>query len=195
MITNLHVSSRWRGLRSGPKVAIVGDSITWLTEGGFNSSGFFQYTPALDNALADAYYFAVRHWPGHPIQDLHPLLTSSALLGHAEFTPTHVVMNVGTINMTGSDANWQTHYDAIWNQVSGKTRVVLVTLTETNSIGTAINTYIANKASGNANVRVFDWKAYQDAHPGDTLRFDSVHPTPLGTTVLAAGIRAALDAA
>jgi hypothetical protein len=185
-------AGRYRGLAGGPRVAIVGDSITVLTDH-FDQSVLGNAIESFAVHVGPAYRYAVSAASGHPIQDLQPRLSS--ILADSEGSAARAVLNVGTINMTSSDSNWQTHYDNIWTVVSGMTRVVLVTLTETNSIGTAINTYIATKASGNANVRVADWKAYQDAHPGDVLRFDAVHPTPLGADVLGTLIRNALDAA
>jgi lysophospholipase L1-like esterase len=179
----------YRGNLAGPKVAIVGDSITALSD---------QWYGRLDPALADTYAYNVAATTGMRIDQMQPeldrLLTA---------WPDDVVINLGTNDMTQSWPTWEQSFDAMWAAVADESCVVYVTLRTHVSwpVGAQINAKIAATAAANPNVRIYDWEtdinAAIAALQADTSlpppMYDPVHPTPAGSEILAAGIRGALD--
>jgi hypothetical protein len=179
----------YRGNAAGPRVAIVGDSIMFLTD---------LISGRLAPALADAYAFDVAATPAKRIDEMQPEL--DRLLAAR---PDDVVIDLGTNDMGQSWPTWEQSFDAMWASVAGKSCVVYVTLRTQPGlpIGAQINAKIAATAAANRNVRIYDWEtdinaalAASRADPSlPPPMSDPVHPTSAGSDILAAGVRRALD--
>jgi lysophospholipase L1-like esterase len=179
----------YRGNPAGPRVAIVGDSIMWLTDA---------ISGRLDPALADAYAFNVAATPAKRIDEMQPELDRLLAAG-----PDSVVIDLGTNDMGQSWPSWEQSFDAMWAAVADESCVVYVTIrTQAGQpIGAQINAKIAATAAANPNVRIYDWEtdintalAASQADPSlPPPLSDPVHPTSDGSDILAAGVRRALD--
>ena len=98
---------------------------------------------------------------------------------------------------------WERSFDAMWAAVADESCVVYVTLRTQAGlpIGAQINAKIAATAAANPNVRIYDWETDINAAVATSRAdpslppplSDTVHPTPAGSDILAAGVRRALD--
>ena len=179
----------YRGNPAGPRVAVVGDSIMWVTDA---------VSGRLDPALADGYAFTVAAIPAKRIDEMQPEL-DRLLSGR----PDRVVIDLGTNDSGQSWPTWEQSFDAMWASVANEPCVVYVTLRTQpgQPIGAQINAKIASIAAANRNVRIYDWEsdintALAASRSDPSLpppMSDPVHPTSAGSEILAAGVRRALD--
>ena len=183
----------YRGLASGPKVTVTGDSITYI-------SG-----PAIQTELASNYQSWITGVPGATMAGMTPdLQVQVASNPHA------VVINLGTNDVGADNPNWQADLNTILAATATTACVEFVTLNDTIAnyfaslnlghtvtLGTTINAALHDAANTRANTHLVDWKTAVDADiaPGGphVLLSDGIHPTAIGQQWLATHIHAALD--
>ena len=183
----------YRGLATGPKVTVTGDSITYI-------SG-----PVIQTELASNYQSWITGVPGATMAGMTPdLQTQLASNPHA------VVINLGTNDVGADNPNWQADLNVILAATANTSCVEFVTLNDTIAnyfaslnlghtvtLGTTINTALQNAANTRPNTHLVDWKTAVDADiasggPHELLS-DGIHPTAIGQQWLATHIHAALD--
>jgi hypothetical protein len=174
----------YQGLPMGPRLAVIGDSITAM-------SG-----TQLHTELDPFFLVSVDGRHGHTIAQQLPV---AQLYGHQSPPPSIVAINLGTnddsadTDLTSADADLRHLLD----QFPSVSCVVLTTI-NANTMSTDRNTW-ANSfnfwtlfalSQSDSRVRIADWNTevrryYDSGQPNGELTYDMVHPTPLGQTHLA----------
>jgi hypothetical protein len=175
---------QYQGNQSGPKVDVVGDSITWLA------------TPDISGALAPHYAYLVSGKVGYTIAQQQP--TINFLLANNSGAPADVIVNLGTNDamkqhQPGGYPQYQADYNNMVASLAGVHCVILVTintLTDYPSGNTAqtINSDIAQTVATRHNFHEIDWanlisqgnNAQQWLNPTDM-----VHPNAAGQQEIA----------
>lgn len=172
---------------SGPRVVLVGDSITDVSRTEF------------DVALGDAYDVEVIGRFGKRTDEV---VTDVEAL--AASPPSAVVINLGTNDvLQGVPAEQAAaSLERMAGLVDRADCLVLVTINESMSVnGTsytdgaeALNERIEQIADDHGNASVLDWNAVIDDHGGnDEVTWDTYHPSDAGRKVLADAYRDAID--
>jgi hypothetical protein len=176
----------YRGNPTGPKVAIVGDSITRFVD------------PALDGTLDDRYQIDVRHHDGWRTVQLLPYLEDQLTT-----QPEAVIANLGTNdalqNYWGID-DWTNAWDELIADVADVPCVVLVNVSTSVELwqdgllsAEPINARIEAEVAAHPNFRLVDWNAEVQAVGYGAVTIDAIHPNEAGVAWLANAYRSALD--
>jgi lysophospholipase L1-like esterase len=177
---------------SGPRVVIVGDSITVFAH------------HEISHALGGHYAVTTSAVIGQRIDEMLPALKHD--LGKH---PRAVVLNLGTNDVLQArlHPDWQTGFNAMIALVTNVPCVVLTTISTLAAttptpdaavepqVASEINGAIVATAAGSHNVHVIDWNQIVHGPDGIALLIpDRIHPSDAGSRVLATQIRHALDA-
>lgn len=169
-------------LRPKPDVAVIGDSITYVS------------TSAVSGELGDDWALNIDGRPGYTVADQLP--AARALAGNE---PVQVVINLGTNDVT-ADEELEPALDALAEMVAqfpSAECIHLVTVSELLGFdrpdilerARTFNAGIRELAAADPRLRVIDWTtALQDAQAADpdvVLTEDTVHPSPAGQRLLA----------
>lgn len=191
VVIALMASSCYHGNQGGPRVAVIGDSIT-------NLAG-----PAIKADLSSDYAWNVQSQGGQSIAQMAPTLQS--MLNDPQGRPDDVIVNLGTNDVFAVGEvglyNWQ---DSLRTEVQAlqSTRCVIFVTVNTSAdalfgdMGTAaaINQAIAGYVAQMPNLHLLDWNAlvHQGTNaadwidPGGGLTTPFVHPNRAGQEELAA---------
>jgi lysophospholipase L1-like esterase len=169
-------------LRPKPDVAVIGDSITFVSRS------------AISGELGDDWAVNIDGRPGYTVADQLP--AARALAGN---DPVQAIVNLGTNDVT-ADGALQPALDALAEMVAqfpDAECIHLVTVSEligfdrpdTVERARAFNAGVRELAATDARIRVIDWttalRDAQAADPGVVLTEDTVHPSPAGQRLLA----------
>jgi hypothetical protein len=177
----------YTGTAAGPKVAVIGDSITLVATG------------SIVSGLADRYQSWVIGIPGYTIGNALPALDQQLATA-----PRDVISNLGTDDAFADNTGWQTSFDALMTRLANIHCVELVTLHEnvadyygslvhnvTVTVAKDINTALTDAVATHTNMHLIDWNSAANADP--TLTSDGIHPTAAGDQWLASHYRSALN--
>ena len=163
-------------------VALIGDSILAISANQVNS------------AIAPSYDYSEQFVSGGTIGAQLPAIERTMTSEH----PDDWVLELGT-NDAGSyqSPTWLQEFANEMKAVQGARCVVLVTLSPLLSsrgpVYGALNQAMAKEAAAHRTVHLLDWGHIEYQKPG-WVRDDGIHPTPAGSTELAALTKQALDA-
>jgi len=171
----------------GPALGLPGDSITALA------------APDLRSDVSGHYRYDIEGFPGATLSQVDAIITS--MLHRDRPTPSVWVLDAGSDNAYLDRTNWQPGLDTELHDVSGASRVVLVTINTNadrpsgNGIAQAINEalFYVHDVDPSRYV-VMNWNALVHQHPG-WLRPDGIHPNATGDAHYAAGVARALGLA
>lgn len=179
----LVLSACYSGNLSGPRTAIVGDSITVLS------------TPDIEADIASNYAYQVQATNGYTIAqgegELNTVDTDPA------GSPVDVVINLGTNDAVQHNPNWQTDWNNLIAEAQPAGCVILTTLRpildyqQSVPIAADINAEIANLVQSDPHFHELDWATFSDDNPQD-LSYDGVHPNAQGQADLASLVSDAL---
>lgn len=203
-IGSLGLSACYLGNSTGPKVWVVGDSITVLAN------------QAIGQVLAPTYAYATSGATGSPIGGQLPQITNS--LNDPSGPPQYFVTELGTDDAWTNDPNWQGEFNSEISMLSNEPCVLLVNVGDnvpwwppmsvpappgpvsfgglfligSNSIAAGLNADMVQAAAQHPNFRVVDWNAAITANPS-WLQADGIHPDAAGqaglANLIAQGIR------
>lgn len=179
----------YTGNAAGPRVAVLGDSIT-------------QHTTTKVHQVLDAEWsVSVRGFGGLRTDQLLPTAEKYALTD-----PDQVVINLGSndAGQSRSAAATITDLQSMIDLFPGADCVHLVTITTSSSIidmtlgGHVLNAAIRAWPATDPRVRVIDWSDALATHlaagqPGASWTLDRIHPTGAGKTALATMVRDSLE--
>ena len=153
-----------------PTVAVVGDSITKLSQ------------QSIATSLTQAGY--------HPIVQavigIEMVQAVSSIDQLAQQDPNDWIIELGTNDAGRNNPSWQLPFLDIWHQVRSSGCVIYVSVSQrAGPIATQINTSLAGLARAHANVHILDWGSLEYLNPA-WLEPDLIHPTPAGQVELAA---------
>lgn len=191
-------SSEFRGLSSGPKVGVAGDSITYVAAG------------SIESALTSRYRVWLSGQPGFRIAQVQPAIKQQIAAG-----ANAMVVNLGTNDVGNRTGTWLTDYNAMVASLLPVACVQLVTINEAVSnyyatlnndlngnglvdsneivtVGTEINKAIRATVAANANFHLIDWNALV-APNSLVYTTDGIHPNAAGQAWLGSATRKALD--
>ncbi len=153
-----------------PTVAVVGDSITELSE------------QSIEASLTQAgYHPMVQAVIGIEMAQAVPSIDQ-----FAEQDPNDWIVELGTNDAGRNNQLWELPFLAIWHQVRSAGCVIYVSVSQrAGPIATQINASIAGLARAHANVHILDWGSLEYLNPA-WLEPDLIHPTPAGQAELAA---------
>lgn len=174
------------GLPNGPKVGIVGDSITNLIR------------EDLHTTLGAKYHYVVMARNGKRIDQQLGALRS---ILDADDPPKRVVVNLGTNDVLQRRGDAVAHLYEELKVLEGVPCVILVTISPTadyerGHLSEDLNTAMKAAVAAHPNFHLLDWAAMlaADDHQSQWLSpEDAIHPTTAGGEVLAAQYRSALD--
>lgn len=176
---------------TGPKVAVLGDSITSLSR------------QEIAHRLEGRGSLSIAAVPGRTIAQMSPAVGVITAAG----PPFAWVINLGTNDALQRNINAPNDYRDLVAKVAGAPCVVLTTINDFGGFGgfggfgdaypiiaRALNATIVELAARYPNARVLDWNAVARAHQSDgVLAADGLHPTRAGQNLYAAHLRRALD--
>ena len=153
-----------------PSVAVVGDSITKLSE------------QSIEASLTQAgYHPMVQAVIGIEMAQAVPSIDQ-----FAEQDPNDWIVELGTNDAGHNNQLWELPFLAIWHQVRSSGCVIYVSVSQrAGPIATQINASLAGLARAHANVHILDWGSLEYLNPA-WLEPDLIHPTPVGQAELAA---------
>ncbi|MGO9853471.1 MAG: GDSL-type esterase/lipase family protein [Acidimicrobiales bacterium] len=153
-----------------PTVAVVGDSITELSE------------QSIEASLTQAgYHPMVQAVIGIEMAQAVPSIDQ-----FAEQDPNDWIVELGTNDAGRNNQLWELPFLAIWHQVRSSGCVIYVSVSQrAGPIATQINASLAGLARAHANVHILDWGSLEYLNPA-WLEPDLIHPTPAGQAELAA---------
>ncbi len=162
----------WLGVReltSPPTVAVVGDSITALSQ------------QSIATSLAQAgYQPTIQAVPGVKLGQAEPTIRRLA-----QQDPDDWIIELGTATPDWH-ALWPQPFLAEWQLVRLSRCVIYVSVSpHAGPVADQINTALAALARAHANVHVLDWGQLEYINPGWTI-WDTIHPTSAGQAELAA---------
>lgn len=181
--------SDYQGNSNGPRVAVVGDSITFLTG------------PEISAVLSPHYYFQVHGTVGATMAQQYGALTDA--LGDPGGPPHDVVVELGTNDANGSNLYWGVAFRQEVEALRQTPCVVLVNINthvgepswspQQDQLASQINAAMAQTAATMSNFHVLDWNAAVGANAAaGWLDQGGIHPTPAGRQALAMLIAGAL---
>jgi lysophospholipase L1-like esterase len=191
-VTTLLVSgcsggSSYTGNPGGPKVGIVGDSITNLLK------------PDLKSAVGSRYRYVVKARDGKRIDQQLDELRS---LLHGDDPPQRLIVNLGTNDVLQGRSDALGHLDRELQLVADVDCVILVTINPNADDGDShlaekLNDAMKGAVASLPNFHLLDWAGLLAADPHRAEQwlsdFDAVHPSAAGSQALAAQYRQALD--
>lgn len=168
--------SKYVGPKGAPRVLVVGDSITAMSNGN------------IQQALGNKVRLRFEAQWGKRSDEMRGRLEAG--LDDSAGRPAAVIMNLGTNDALQHRPSAVTDYQRTFAKAQRVGCVVLVTVNVRNDpaaavVATEIDSAIGRLAADRPNVRVADWKALVDANPGLLRDGDEVHPGPNGALVLA----------
>lgn len=177
------LSTNYGGALSGPRVGVIGDSMTALSD------------CQIAEALGTRYAYQVRGDSGFTMAEALPLLQqmTSDPLG----APQDWIIDLGS-NDAGSrqSPTWQTDLDNEIAAVQGSSCVIFLTLpgllSQAGPIAAEINQALASAVATHPNFHILDWGQIEFTQPA-WVGSDGVHPTALGSAELAALERQYVD--
>jgi hypothetical protein len=174
----------YSGNESGPKVAVVGDSITYLSQSDIAAT------------LGTDYAYRIEDFPGATMHQMFPQIEDE--LHDPQGAPDDFIVNLGTNDVETYAVNgtaWQAslYYESV---VLQPTKCVIFVNVSTYAdqyadgqpIAEAINTAIAQSVAVNPNFHLLDWNAW--VHTGNNysnyiIPSSGVHPNAAGEQQLA----------
>jgi hypothetical protein len=177
-------SACYSGDPNGPRVGILGDSITWLSQSNLASS------------ISPDFSYDIQSYPGATMADMFPELED--LLNEPQGAPQDLIINLGTNDVHLFDTNadaWQAslYYESVVSQATSCVIFVNVStyadgFVNGQPIAEAINAAIDQSVAVNPNFHLLDWNAF--VHTGDNYETyidpgTLVHPNALGEGELA----------
>ena len=153
-----------------PTVAVVGDSITELSQQSINASlTQAGYRPTVQATIG--------------IEMVQAVPSVDQL---AQQDPSDWIIELGTNDAGRNNPLWQLPFLAIWHQVRSSGCVIYLSVSQrAGPIATQINSSLAGLARAHANVHILDWGGLEYLNPA-WLEPDLIHPTPAGQAELAA---------
>jgi lysophospholipase L1-like esterase len=173
-------SSKYEGRAGGPKVAIVGDSITELSRA------------RIVEALTDDQRVRIDASTGYTIAQMTPEIRRQVAT-----RPDVVVVNLGTNDMDLENPRWRRDVDRMLDLVAEVPCVELVTVHDGvhdpvgANVGTSINARLGEVAAARRSFHLIDWNTAVRERPGLVVA-DGIHPTAAGQRFLADAIRDAI---
>lgn len=176
----------YSGLAHGPKVGIVGDSITNLIKDDLHAT------------VGAKYHYLVRARNGKRIDEQLGALSS---ILDADDPPKRVIVNLGTNDVLQRRSDAVAHLDEELKVLADVPCVILVTISGTADYGRGhlsadLNAAMKAAVAAHPNFHLLDWAAMLAADDHRSLWLspeDAIHPTVAGGEVLAAQYRTALD--
>jgi hypothetical protein len=170
----------YTGQANGPMVAVIGDSITRITD------------PYIHDVLDPDYSVSVRGIDGATTEAMQPYADAYSV-GLAGGRPDVVVINLGTNDSWNNLEPMSTALQLLAMDAKfRKACTVLVTL-NTHTFSSAMNWYHAQLNEGiRQHSHVVDWDALV-ATSSVPITYDGVHPTEHGGALFAQAIRAQVD--
>ncbi len=155
---------------SPPTVAVVGDSITELSQ------------QSIETSLTQAgYHPTVQAVIGIEMAQAVPSIDQLA-----QQDPNDWIIELGTNDAGRNNPLWELPFLDIWHQVRSSGCVIYVSVSQrAGPIATQINASLAGLARAHANVHILDWGSLEYLNPA-WLEPDLIHPTPAGQAELAA---------
>lgn len=174
------------GSATGPRVGIVGDSITNVIKGD------------LPGTVGAKYRYLVKARDGKRIDQQLGAIRS--ILG-ADDPPARMIVNLGTNDALQHRTDALAHFADEAKLLENVPCVILVTITPDADYGRGkvaeqLNDAMHQAVASHPNFHLLDWAAMlaQDDHGHTWLsQKDAIHPNPQGAQVLAAAYRNALD--
>lgn len=161
------------GNQSGPRVAVIGDSITNLSQS------------AVVGALEPDYGVQVSGMVGLEWAQQMPAL--QALLANPAGPPQDFIFNLGTNDAVLHDPNWQEGMNEVLSDVPSHSCTLLVGISPwagSDRVVDDMNTAMLEWVKEHPSAHFINWTARVEKDPG-LLYGDHIHPTPSGSKVLA----------
>lgn len=182
----LAASACYAGNPAGPRVAVVGDSITWMASGDIGA------------ALGPHYAYETEATPGFTIAQGRAELQT--VLNDPQGAPSIAIINLGTNDAEQQNSNWQTDYNNLISEASPIGCVILTTVNTVTDWGRPmqvaenVNAAIRQTvATHPGHFYEVDWSGHARDNPGDVSPVDAVHPTSSGDAAIASLDVAALQ--
>jgi hypothetical protein len=155
---------------SPPTVAVVGDSITELSQQSITAS------------LTQAGFHPVVH----AVIGIEMVQAVPWVDQLAQQKPSDWIIELGTNDAGRNNPSWTLPFLAVWHQVRSSGCVIYLSVSQhAGPIATQINASLAGLALTHANVHVLDWGNLEYLNPA-WMEPDMIHPTPAGQAELAA---------
>jgi hypothetical protein len=187
LVSGCSGGSGYVGNPGGPKVGIVGDSITNLLR------------PDLKSAVGSKYRYVVKARDGMRIDQQLDALRSVL---HAGDPPMRLIVNLGTNDVLQGRSDALANLDHELQLLADVDCVILVTINPNadhsgTHLAETLNDAMKSAVASLPNLHLLDWAGLLAADPERAHQwlsgFDAVHPTASGSQALAARYRQALD--
>lgn len=158
------------GSSDRPTVAVVGDSITALSQQSIATSlRQAGYEPSIEAVI------------GIEAGQAEPLVEQLA-----EQKPNDWIIELGTNDAGRDNPSWASPFLAEWNQVRSSGCVIYLSVSShAGPIAAQINASLEGLARAHANVHILDWGSLEYGN-SSWIEPDMIHPTPAGQAELAA---------
>jgi len=155
------------GAPHGRSVAVVGDSITYLS------------SPDIRGALRD-YQYTIHATGGQTMAQMYPVIRQLAS------APRHAwVVELGTNDALGSNPTWSAAFDAEVTTLASQPCVVLVSVNpRLGPTAVSLDRAISSVVLGHRNFHLLDWGTIEWQEP-KWVSADGIHPDPQGSRKLA----------